>query len=138
MCRSRGCVALVKFDFEVLSHHADQVPNDLQVDIRSELGQAKEDGTQMHRLRMLLQDFKEDSQSLLYDCVVVFRHFSKVETNGICFFQFAKELLLNISILLELSLLPEFGQLIMQLLTFLCTGINSLGLSFVNEDFVEN
>ena len=88
MCRSRGCVALVKLDFEVLSHHTDQVPNDLQVDILSELRQTKEDGTQMHRLRMLLQNFKEDSQSLLYDCVVVFRHFSKVETNGICFFQF--------------------------------------------------
>ena len=64
-------IALVKLDFEVLSHHTDQVPDDLQVDILCELWQSKEDSSQMHRLTVLLQYLKVDSESLFDDLIVI-------------------------------------------------------------------
>ena len=77
----------IKLNFEVLPHHSNQIPDDLQVDILRELGQTKEDSTQMHWLTMLLQHFEEDSECLFDDRVVVLWNFTEVKSNGIDFFQ---------------------------------------------------
>ena len=65
---------------------------------------------------MLLQNLKVDCKSLLDYGVVLLGHFAKVDADCISFLQLRQKLLLNFSVLLELALLAQFGQLVMQLL----------------------
>ena len=87
MSRVGARLALRELYLEVLPHHANQVPNDLQVHILGELRQAKEDSSQVNGVIVLLEHFKVDGQGLLDDRIVILGDLAEIESNCIDFLE---------------------------------------------------
>ena len=61
---------------------------------------------------MLLQHFEVNGECLLDDSVIVLSYLAEIEPDSVHLLQLAQKSLLHLSILLELSLLAQFGQLV--------------------------
>ena len=58
---------------------------------------------------MLLEHFEVDGQSLLDNCIVIFRNLPEIDSNRICLLELGQQGLLHLAVFLELSLLSKFS-----------------------------
>jgi hypothetical protein len=123
---------------EVLSKHTEKVPDDLNVDILTELRNTQEDWTQKRWRVLLLQNLEVDCERLLDDLVVNLGDATKVQAEGISLFQFTDQLLLQLTILLVLSLLAKLVELVVQLLGLFTRLVDCSGFGLIDHDVVQD
>ena len=84
------------------------------------------------------EDGKVNRKDLFDDCVVVLSRLVEVDPDGVSLLDFSEELLLDLFVLLEVTLLPQFLHLVVKLGRLLGTFLDGFGLLFVYDDGVQH